>query len=207
MTLQELGTRVKRLEDIHEIMNLQSRYTHFLHMYNWGAIEDLFAQKTPGVTVEIGNSGVYEGTEGVKRTFSGRLASARKGRKGTLLLHMAVNPVIEVSRDGKTAKGLWHSPSVGVATDQGRPVASSGLGKYEVDYVKEDGKWKFWHFHYYTTMSFDKAWEEKPGKSVFRTSLEEAYAAFKPDKPSTYHMPYDSNKEKVFQPPPPEPIK
>ena len=138
----ELEARIRRLEDIDEIRRLQSRYQHFLHMYNWEAIEDMFATDTPDVTIEIDNSGVYEGTAGVKRMFE-RIASARKGRKGTLLLHTAINPVIEVSKDGKTAKGLWHSPFLAVATEQGKPSAAIGVGKYGMDYVKEDGKWKF----------------------------------------------------------------
>ncbi len=205
MSSDELEARIRRLEDIDEITKLQSRYQHLLIMYDWPAIEDLFARKVSDVSVEISDSGVYEGTAGIKRNFQ-RIWSARKGRKGTILLHMAVNPVIEVAKGGKTARGLWHSPSILVAADNGKPVAAMGIGKYEIDYIKEDGRWKFWHMKYYQILSMDKIWEEK-GVSAVRRSLKEAYAAFKPDRPPTYHMPYDPDKEVIFQPPPPEPVK
>jgi hypothetical protein len=205
MSSSELEARIRRLEDIEEITKLQSRYQHLLLMYDWPAIEALFARKAADVSVEISDSGVYVGTTGVKRMFE-RIWSARKGKTGTVLLHHAVNPVIEVNKDGKTAKGLWHSPSTLIATDNGKPVTSMGLGKYQVDYIKEDGEWKFWHMKYYHIIAMDKIWEDK-GMGAVQRSLRSAYSAFKPDRPRTLETRYDPDKAVIFQPPPPKPEK
>jgi hypothetical protein len=66
-------------------------------------------------------------------------------------MHTNLLPVIEIAGDGKTAKGIWYSiglsiqPSVG---SDGRATVGSHWApeKYAVDFIKEDGKWKIWHF-------------------------------------------------------------
>ena len=69
MSIEELERRISRLEDMHQINNVQSRYEHFLSMGNFFKIVDLFAQKDPNVSVEIADSGVYTGIEGIKRLY------------------------------------------------------------------------------------------------------------------------------------------
>jgi hypothetical protein len=54
-------------------------------------------------------------------------------------MHTNLTPVIEISGDGKTAKGVWYSLGVN-GNDMAVPE------KYAADFVKEDGKWKIWHF-------------------------------------------------------------
>jgi hypothetical protein len=48
--------------------------------------------------------------------------------------HCLTSPVIQVAKDGKTAKAIWFSPGV-----EGNQWA---YGKYAIDFVKEDGQWK-----------------------------------------------------------------
>jgi len=67
-------------------------------------IVDQFAKKDPNVKVEIADSGVYEGFEGVKRLFL-TMGARLFARKGASPLMMIMTPVIELSRDGKTARG------------------------------------------------------------------------------------------------------
>lgn len=66
---------------------------------------------------------------------------------GDMVVHLATTPYIEVAGDCKTAKGLWYVPSVNVEINQnGEPVPVTIWEKCEVDFIKEDGKWKIWHF-------------------------------------------------------------
>ncbi|MBN1626839.1 MAG: nuclear transport factor 2 family protein [Deltaproteobacteria bacterium] len=66
---------------------------------------------------------------------------------GDMVIHLATTPYIEVAGDCKTAKGLWYVPSINVEIDQnGDPVPVTIWEKCDVDFIKEDGKWKIWHF-------------------------------------------------------------
>ena len=69
------------------------------------------------------------------------------GGVGQLLLHVTTTAIIEVARDGKTAKAFWYSPGM---------IAESGSSgntiweAYGADFVKENGVWKMWHLHMFT---------------------------------------------------------
>lgn len=203
MTPQEIEAKITRLEDIHEIENLKGRYNHFLLMGAFDAIVDLFAKKDPNVKVEISKNGVFEGIEGVRRVFLKGMKSLYGG-EGCLALHMSMTPVIEVSQDGKTAKGMWLSFGCNTIRDENGLVALWQTGKYDNEFVKEDGKWKFRSMHWYLIFrtSFDKGWVKEPVMGRSRVS-----EGTKPDKPSTYHMPYNPKAINSFLPVPPEPVK
>lgn len=65
------------------------------------------------------------------------------------VMHTSTTAVIEVAGDGKTAKGVWYSPGVGImghVSDNKIGVTGSlFFEKYAGDFVKEDGVWKIWH--------------------------------------------------------------
>ena len=207
MISNELEARIRRWLDIEEIKEVQSRYQHFVHMYDWAAIVELFAKKAPDISAEIGQSGLFVGAKGVERFFTQRMPSPRRGRKGTLLFHIAINAIIEVSKDGKTAKGVWHGPGIYVGTDSGTPEADITLGKYAIDYIKEDGKWKIWHLKWYDFIRLTSFWKQKAGDEGVGKSLREAYGAYQPDRPGTISEGYDPDKEEnIPQPPLPEPM-
>jgi hypothetical protein len=207
MMSEELEARISRWLDILEINEIQSKYQHFLFMYNWDGIVDLFAKKAPDVSAEIAQSGLYVGATGVKRFFTERIPSPRIGKKGTLLLHIAVNPIIEVSKDGKMAKGVWIGPGIYIRTDKGIPEADITLGKYGCDFLKEDGKWKLWHLKWYDHARLHSFWEQKSKEQGAHEGLREAYAAYQPDQPSTIPIGYNPNREEnVPLPLPPDPM-
>jgi hypothetical protein len=72
------------------------------------------------------------------------------GAGGEWACHMQNTPVIEVAGDGKTAKGIWFTPGVRNTTlfNNGKAEVQGAyfMERYAVDFVKEDGKWKIWHF-------------------------------------------------------------
>jgi hypothetical protein len=72
------------------------------------------------------------------------------GAGGEWAIHAQTTPVIEVAGDGKTAKGVWYTPGIrnSVVIKNGKAEVQGGWfwERYAVDFVKEDGKWKIWHF-------------------------------------------------------------
>lgn len=208
MTPEELEAEVMRLRDeagrlrdYIEIWKLQSRYSHLHHMMRMSEVPALFAQKTPGITVEVDDSGVLEGIEGVKKFFC-ELTGDRDTIPGWLQQHMTVNPVIEINKDRTKAKGVWHSPGLLSRIHNGKLTPCWVWGKYDMEYVKEDGIWKFWHFAFRLTFHtpYDKGWVEEPNIVSMRR-----FPGYKPDKPTTYFTPYSPYRINIFEPPPPEP--
>lgn len=66
---------------------------------------------------------------------------------GDMVIHLLTTPYIQVAGDCKTAKGLWYVPSINVEIGMdGEPVPVTIWEKCEVDFIKEDGQWKIWHF-------------------------------------------------------------
>lgn len=69
------------------------------------------------------------------------------GGVGQFLMHFTTTQIIEVAKDGKTAKCFWYSPGMVAETGD---AAQSLWEAYCVDMVKEGDEWKIWHLHMYT---------------------------------------------------------
>ena len=148
--------------------------------------------------------GVYEGSEGVRKAMVKAHQSMGVGKPGFLFVHTQTTPVIEVAGDGKTAKGVWMSPGLETRKNPKTEelVAYWLWGNYGVDFIKEDGKWRFWHFHVYPYIltPYDKSWTEPHVLSI-QPLPDEA----KPDRPPTSNPLYSTTAEIKFSPVPPEP--
>jgi|WetSurMetagenome_2_1015567.scaffolds.fasta_scaffold238844_2 hypothetical protein len=211
MTLEELEAEVLRLKDQVdelacakdelEIYKLQSLYSHLYHVGRRRDVPALFAQKTPGVTLEMEDSGVYEGLESVTRFWNTIFDDTKIGA-GHLAIHMAVNPVIEIDATRTWAKGLWHSHGYCSFTVEGAFKQFLCLGKYEMEYVKEDGRWRILMFAYRQAFMcpYEKGWAEEPVAASLAGSPFNL-----PDKPTTHYLPYSRYRRNVFEPSPPEP--
>lgn len=200
MTKKSLEAMVQRLNNIHDIQNIMSlhEYYHTAGMHK-EEVEEIWAQKTPGVSWETGDLGRFEGIEAIRsiyvdgkemvgeanlkemRELYPQIEDDPKNKNiGTMNVHMLTTPMIEVAEDGKTAKGIWMSPGHVTQVRGGKLAACWMWEKYAVDFVKEDGKWKIWHFHVYTDFQtpYDKSWVEN--------SLEPKLPpAFPPDFPKS----------------------
>ena len=213
MSLKQLEMEVKKLKEqvaegayaknYLDIWKLMSLYSHMYYVGRNAEVPTLFAQETPGVTMEIEDSGVYEGIESIRRFWTEVFDVNRMQRSpGWLAVHMTVNPVLEIHRSGTKAKGIWHSHGY-VSMCSGEIYKQNiCMGKYIVDYIKESGQWKFYHFNYRIAFMCDlqKGWVEKPVvASIAGNPLN------RPDKPTTYHMPYDQYRINHFGPGPLEP--
>jgi hypothetical protein len=211
MTLEQLEAEVQSLKeqvaegayakDYLEIWKLQSLYSHLYFMGKRTEIPALFAQETPGVSLEIEDSGVYEGLESVKRFWDTVLGGNKIG-PGHLAIHMTVNPLIEINRGGTEARGLWHSHGYCSLAVGDSPKQFLCLGKYEMEYVKEGGRWTIFKFAYRQAFMcpYEKGWVEEPVAASIAASPEN-----RPDKPTTYYTPYNQYQMNEMLPPPPEP--
>jgi len=203
--MKSLEERVQRMEDVHEIQNLMGRL-EFLHT---AGLEkeamQLFALKTPGVSAEVANWGVYEGPEGIRKMSLGiHLDGEQKARPGTMHLHTLTTPVIEVAGDGKTAKAVWLSPGLETDGKDSKFQAMWAWVKYGIDFVKEEGKWKIWHSHAYAIFMtpYEKSWVEAPPHTSTPMVVPDE---IKPDRPSTYLWEYSTDRVYENVPAPPEP--
>jgi len=177
-----LEQKVQRLMDIIEVQNVMGRHEYYHAVGKHQAeIDELWAHKTPGVSFEAGDVGRTEGIKEVEKIYTvgnkvwGKnfLQEIRKifpqieDKKenefiGTTTMHTLTTPVIEVAEDGKTAKGAWISPGHLTTPSNGKLQAYWFWERYGVDFVKEDGKWKIWHFRVYTDFKtpYEKSWVE-----------------------------------------------
>jgi SnoaL-like domain len=91
---------------------------------------------------------------------------------GEFAMHTSTTPVIEVAGDGKTAKGIWYSPGLGLTPHvNGDSVQVGSIffwEKYAGDFVKENGQWKIWHLgmYYDFTPSFPDTMTERLNKGT-----------------------------------------
>jgi hypothetical protein len=185
--MQNLLARVEYLEDQLEIQQLQSRYIHYLFKQRFDRIVDeCFAQKLPNVSVEFSDSGVYRGLDSVRALY--RSFEVTKKIPGFFILHMTVNPVIEIAKDGLSARSHWLSPGA-AGTDSS---ASWIWGPFYVDYVKEDGSWKIAHSNLVPVFRnrYETSWAQAPDHGTVRGVL-----AAQPDEPSTLYNPYNQAKK------------
>jgi SnoaL-like domain len=149
--------QVQRLNDIHEIKNVASLHEYYHNALMHGEeLRDVWAKRDD--ITWTNNTDKYIGQASMKRFYVDGLP---KDTKGALWYHMLTTPVIEVSGDGKTAKGIWMSfGSVSGAMGNQAPSSQWTQEKYAMDFVKENGKWKIWHLRTYVDFytPTDKSW-------------------------------------------------
>jgi len=219
-TIEERIEKLEKIVEKHEAAIECARligrwcYLNNQHIKNKkGSMLELFAMKTPDVRVILGQEGGWQGPEKVAKLYGRREPPIAEGapggrpggsRIGHLFLHPLASPYIEVAGDLKTAKGVWLSIGIETGSDKnGNLTPCWGWGAYGVDFIKEEGQWKIWHFHIYRIFRapYDKSWTayvpEGPGMPMFADNP--------PNLPPKDDSPYSADKEYVFKPDMPEP--
>jgi hypothetical protein len=187
--LRSLNERVQKLEDTLEIQKLQSKYTHYLFTQDFDKIvEECMAKKAPDVSVEFSDSGVYRGLASVKALYEA--FEDVKKNPGFFILHMTVNPYIEIAADGQSARSHWLSPG---ASGSNRS-ASWIWGPYYVDYVREDGQWRILHSN--LAPLFRNPYEDSWAKATNHGTVKGVLSAVA-DEPSTQYRPYNEVKKET----------
>jgi hypothetical protein len=202
-TIKSFKHEIERLQAVNEIQNLMSKY-EYLHMTGrTKEVIELYAKNPPDVRVSIKEDGYWEGNNAPYRAWGVDLGR-EEGRVGAMGAHPTTTPVIVVAGDGKTAKGVWIGTGFVAGMRDGKANAMWEWDRYGVDFIKEDGKWKFWHFHIYTlfTCGWDDRWAEQFTKERVPMSKPDE---FKPDGPSIDSHPYRPDTVVQLIPLPPEP--
>jgi hypothetical protein len=217
MTTEGLEEKIKHVEkvaqralDVLEIQNVVGKYAYFHMAGEEEKKYELFARKAPDVRVYFGEQGYWEGPDAPERAWGRRFGGDSeedhgKPRVGMMPLHAPVTPVVEVAGDGNTAKGVWIGLGLSATVDKetGEPCCSWSIGKYGIDFIKEDGKWKIWHHHIYRLirgLGWDEKWSDqfKKPEPVFPPGP-------KPDGPAVDDNPYRPDTVQRLVPAPPEP--
>jgi len=188
--IQALVRRVQYLEDMTAIQKLQSSYVHRLFTQRYESIPELYAKNSPDVTVEFSDSGLFKGHESVTRLYEA--FGRTRETPGFFILHMAVDPYIEIAADGQSAKSHWLSP--GAANS---PGGSSWIwGPYYVDYVKEDGTWKIQHSNLVPLFRnpYRYSWGESPHHGSVNVS---GMLGLTPDGPASLYRPFNEVKKET----------
>jgi hypothetical protein len=204
-TMKSFQREIERLQAVNEIQNLMSKY-EYLHTANRHKdVMELYAKNAPGVRVYWGELGYWEGPDAPKRVWGILDRLSEKARTGMMAIHPTTTPVIEVAADGKTAKGVWTGTGfVARNSETGEPQAMWEWDKYGVDFIKEDGKWKFWHLHIYRI--FRSRWDKGFGSWDPDAAVSlEIPDEHKPDGPAVDDYPYRRDTLGQLAPVPPEP--
>jgi hypothetical protein len=141
MTLEELEKRLRTLEDIEEIKKLQAHYVNCLITAKWDELVDCFAENG----VFDAHAGVAKGKAAMTKLFTEEISKYHIGQEGNFV----VQPIISV--EGDKAKGSWLiyiqfalprklRPKPAPFPSEDAPAWVQGF--YEMEYVKEAGKWK-----------------------------------------------------------------
>jgi len=184
--IETLLARVQRVEDQLEIQKLQSKYAHYLFTQKFDRIvEECYAKRVPDVSVEFSDSGVYRGLDSVRALYQAFMGT--KNIPGFFILHMLVNPYIEIAADGGSARSHWLSPGAA-----GSATSSTWIwGPYYVDYVKEDGLWRIAHSNLAPLFRnrYEVSWAQAKDHGSVRGPL-----TVQPNAPSTLYRPYNELK-------------
>jgi hypothetical protein len=188
--VQQLAARLQSIEDTLAIHKLQAKYAHYLFTQDFDKIyAECYAKSAPDVSVEFSDSGVYRGAESVQKLYAA--FEATKAVPGFFILHMTVNPYIELAADGMSARSHWLSPGVtGSNTNAGWV-----WGPYYIDYIKEDGGWLIHHSNLAPVFrnSYEVSWAQATDNGTVRGVL-----STEPDGPSTLYRPYHEAKQEPY---------
>jgi phosphoenolpyruvate synthase/pyruvate phosphate dikinase len=128
MNLEELAKRVQAIEDLEEIKKLHQKYIDLMDDLKYKEVLDLF---TEDASVEVRNSGVLKGKEGLTDIYINKLGRRTDRSEG----HFVIEPDITV--EGDTARGTWL-----VYMLFSKPTVEWVQGRNEAEYIRVDGKWK-----------------------------------------------------------------
>jgi hypothetical protein len=131
-TLKELEKRVRITEDIQEIHELQRRYVNALICTEWDECADCFAENAK---IDVYLHDPVNGKAAITKWFKEELSKTHAGKEGDIVVH----PLISV--DGDKAKGKWLLYMMYAYPRTGQSLFWV-QGFYEMEYVREKGKWK-----------------------------------------------------------------
>ncbi len=170
--LEKENKRLGVAKDVHEIQNVMSWHEYYHSSLSHAEELDAIWAKTEDVAFEealfkarfVGLDSIRKYYVDWMRSLFNNMPTAKEGIKpgsGVAFMHTLTTPVIEVAEDGETAKAAWYSPGhLTAPRPDGTPQAFWHWDKYGVDFLKEDGQWKIWHFFVgrFFSSPYEKSW-------------------------------------------------
>jgi hypothetical protein len=231
----QLTRNAEASRDRGQVENLFSRYMALHNAFRDPEIVPLWVSRgTADVRAQYSNNGVYTDWDKVMAYHAQRPHPA-----GKLIVHYVTSPIIEVAEDGQTAKGMWMM--TGLESGLTSPEAAKGapdfmyeknvtvngkkvwmhtvFAKYGVDFLKQNGQWKIWHFHCYEIarspfglgwIPFAAAAQDSPFADDLMYFGEDGRPVMmpKPDGPAVLrHNPYRTDSGQTLDLPPPVPYR
>ena len=154
MDMAALDTRITRIEDIEAIKQLKARYCDICDDgHNPHRITTLFVEDGIWEADGEGGDSKAQGHEAIRKLFQ------TAQQHVSFSQHMAMNPIIEIA--GNRAKGTWYF--FGPFTFRENNEAKWIAARYEDDYIKVNGEWKYQHLRAHVRMiaSYAKGWADK----------------------------------------------
>ena len=203
-----LEREVTRIHDINEMECLIGKYMTVHHRHDNPKLMSeadnyTFFPQREDVTVEVASYGARRGYETLKAWSSKhKIGDPSFIMHGCIYDHNLCTPMIVEAEDGQTAKAVWYC--VGFETDPriaergghpfGHPVATWCWGQDAIHFIKADGEWKFYHYHWYRLFRtpFYVSWAnyhypEQTWGAGINLEAEKNQGIH---VPSTYHNPY-----------------
>ena len=216
--IQKLEHELERVKAVDEIQRLMGNYmTNHIKTRRKDVISEAtswkFFANRPDSSIEVSDYGIYVGIENIRKLYEFFSGGART--EGLMFEHNLSSPQIVVAEDGMTARGVWHCPGheTGYSITEGDAAkleANWAWGRVAADFIKEDGQWKIWHYHWYSLLRcpFYKSWVDyQPPKEQNRANSP-AFAGRefpKPSLPTSYCHEYSVDEELEAVPPCPQP--
>jgi hypothetical protein len=159
--------KIERLWDTEQCRKLMAKYEYYAFCRTWENVPGMFAERDD-IWIDCEGFGVFDGARGVRTFFVDWHHSMEGDARGMMTLHTLSTECIEVAEDGKTAHGLWISPGCETrrhATED-RNEAFWIWGLYAIDFIKEEGEWKFWHFRipHLIVCDYHHSWVDLDGR-------------------------------------------
>lgn len=136
---QSLEQRVRAIDDEREIRALLVSYGKLLDALQLAEFSQLFAREGSWA----GTSSNFNPVKGpanieamLKKSYEGRVYDPKRVSN----VHVMSNATITVNGDRATGYSRW---TVMTRNDKDEPFVRQ-LGHYEDEYIREDGRWKFW---------------------------------------------------------------
>lgn len=141
-TLDSLARDVKNVESIREIKDVQRTLSQLAGFGRWKESAEFFSQA--GV-LEWGKE-IAQGPKNIEAWLRADAGNMDGIKPGSINLVLAENPIINLSDDGKSAKGRWNG--LRFQGDGANKTRIQG-GIYENEYVLDGGRWKISLLKYY----------------------------------------------------------
>ena len=177
----------------HEVRNVVGKFSIYYSAGEYSKAFELFSC-TDQVYLQISDQGIYEGRKAVKACFEQLTKTAVPGS----FRYMPVtSEIVEVSKDLKTAQGMWFINGCAAIKDSEDPLVPAAdlwlEDKLAVELIRENGRWAILRMNINEEMraEYHKSWgdyAEDPSYPDF-----DRYA--EPTRGATRHHPFRADRK------------